>query len=61
MLKPDYLPKRPMLNWLKAVCPVCSKEYGYFACSPDEKPKTCGRFECLYAYIDERMEKRGGS
>lgn len=58
MSKPDYLPKNLKLNWLKAFCPECGKEYGYYGHSPDEKPKTCGAFECVYAMADKVLKKR---
>ena len=35
---------KPRLQWLKAMCPICGKEYEYL---PTYKPKTCGKFTCL--------------
>lgn len=61
MNKSDYLPKNLKLNWLKAICPICRKEYGYYGHSLDEKPKTCGAFECVYAMANKLLKKRGDS
>jgi len=36
--------KKPTLQWLKATCPICGKEYEHLS---NYKPKTCGKFECL--------------
>lgn len=36
------------INWLKANCPVCRREYEY----PEGgyKPKTCASFDCVHKY-----------
>jgi len=33
------------IEWKKASCPVCGKQYEYLR--EDEKPKTCGKFNCI--------------
>lgn len=38
--------------WIKAICPICGKEYEYLL--EDYKPKTCGKFNCL-----QKFQKRG--
>jgi len=53
MAKADYLPKN--LTWLNAYCPICSKEYWYFS---GEKPKTCGRLNCLYQIAVAKQSKK---
>jgi hypothetical protein len=37
-----------MVNWLKEKCPVCHCIFEY--AEGGYKPKTCNRFECVYAY-----------
>jgi hypothetical protein len=39
--------KKSPLQWLKATCPICGKEYEYL---PDYKPATCSKFDCLQKY-----------
>ena len=36
---------RSRLHWKKATCQVCGSTYEYLR--EDQKPKTCGRFDCL--------------
>jgi len=39
------------VEWLKANCPICGKEYEYTSIY---KPSTCGKFSCL-----QEANKRG--
>jgi len=36
------------LDWRWARCPICNDEYPYM---PSWKPATCGKFECVFAYM----------
>lgn len=36
------MPKQ--LDWQKATCPVCNKQYVYL---PAFKPVTCGKYDCV--------------
>lgn len=54
MSKPDYLPKKLKVGWMKATCPECGKEY---RCLPGFKPNTCGVFECIYALANRRIQE----
>ena len=58
MAEPDCLPKNMNLKWIKAICPVCGRDYPYLK---DHKPSTCGRFDCIYALAEEALKKRGES
>jgi len=44
-----------MLNWQKAVCPICGESFSYL---PDYKPNTCGKHECLYKYFIQGGEEQ---
>lgn len=43
------------LDWQKAICPVCGKEYLYL---PSYKPATCGTFDCMFAHMHPQAVKR---
>jgi len=40
-----------MAEWKTAKCPVCEKEYFYLR--EDERPKTCGSFNCIQIFFGE--------
>ena len=43
------------IKWLNENCPICGREYWHFL---GEKPKTCGRLNCLYQMaITKQPEK----
>ena len=37
------------LIWMHAKCPICKRDYIYPA--GDDKPSTCGNFECIRKYL----------
>ena len=41
----------PVKEWIRAVCPMCSKEYLHTAVF---KPKTCGMLECARKLRDQK-------
>lgn len=43
------------LEWHKERCPVCKQEYSYLIAF---KPATCGKFDCVQAYLHPEI-KRG--
>ncbi len=45
------------LEWLKAKCPICNREYKYL--KKNHEPKTCGKFDCLYKYLHQTKQKGG--
>jgi len=42
-------------DWLKAICPICGKEYRHLR---NYKPKTCSNFMCLYTYWSKHSKHR---
>ncbi len=42
------------LEWQKARCPICGKYYEYVVAY---KPKTCGNFSCIQAYLHPNIGK----
>ncbi len=50
----DHLPKNQ--DWQKDMCPICNKDFVY---PPDQdKPRTCGAFDCLYKLAMKILEER---
>jgi len=47
------LERKAQLQWLKANCPICGKEYEYLS---NYKPQTCGKFSCIQ---ELKFGKRG--
>lgn len=41
--------------WLKARCPICGREYKHLE---EYKPKTCGAFDCLFAFLHPELRGR---
>jgi len=46
--------KKPELHWLRANCPVCGREYEYFA---SYKPETCGEYTCIHIQAGRKRER----
>jgi hypothetical protein len=42
------------IEWLRANCPICGKEYEYL---PKYKPATCGKFDCLQKAVKQGVLK----
>lgn len=36
------------IDWQQAKCPYCREQYFY---TPDYKPTTCGKFDCVFAHM----------
>jgi hypothetical protein len=45
------------IEWAKARCPICGREYEYPA--NGYKPPTCSQYECVHKYL--HPELRGGA